>query len=444
MNIFRVVAEHWESKEQKVFWYNNVNSSISENREELAAALPAQEAFGIDKMNPISKNEIRVLKIQMGLACNYSCSYCVQREHAHPHARQAQDVSVILKLIQDSLDVTKVQRVEFWGGEPLVYLKTLKPLAEQLRKIMPEAVFGIITNGSLMTKEIADWLYDMGFGVGMSHDGPGQHLRGADPLDRKYEVIDYLIGKFLPEGRFSFNSMLNRQNISRMQVINFFKLKFPQHDFNSFGEMFFVDPYNEGSMDAIGFTTEGFIEVRRRNWLEIKANLEIADKVSSVRMAISAYLEEKDRSKGGQKCGMDRTDSLAVDMTGNVLTCQNVPFDSKAPNGESHGVGHLKKLEEVKVNTGTHWSRRADCSSCPVLPSCRGSCMFLQEEGFKAACETMYNSHLPMFALAFEMKTGYVPVFIDADWLPESRRDVWGQGVESVREKNRVIEQSIE
>jgi uncharacterized protein len=27
------------------------------------------------------------------------------------------------------------ERIEFWGGEPLVYIKTLKPLAERLRML---------------------------------------------------------------------------------------------------------------------------------------------------------------------------------------------------------------------------------------------------------------------------------------------------------------------
>ena len=44
--------------------------------------------------------------------------------------------------------------VEFWGGEPLVYIKTLRPLAEALRQRYQAASFGIVTNGSLLNPEI--------------------------------------------------------------------------------------------------------------------------------------------------------------------------------------------------------------------------------------------------------------------------------------------------
>ena len=74
-------------------------------------------------------------------------------------------------------------RIEFWGGEPFVYWKTLKPLAEALRARYPAAHFNIITNGSLLDLDKNAWLEKLGFSVGLSHDGPGYHARGADPLD---------------------------------------------------------------------------------------------------------------------------------------------------------------------------------------------------------------------------------------------------------------------
>jgi hypothetical protein len=76
-----------------------------------------------------------------------------------------------------------LHRIEFWGGEPFVYWKTLKPLAEGVRTLYPKARFNIITNGSLFDQEKIDWLYNLGFGVGISHDGPAYEAgRGADPL----------------------------------------------------------------------------------------------------------------------------------------------------------------------------------------------------------------------------------------------------------------------
>jgi hypothetical protein len=78
-------------------------------------------------------------------------------------------------------------KIEFWGGEPFVYWKTFKPLAEAIAKKFSEwkqpPKFSVITNGSLLTEDICAWLYAMGFSVAISHDGPGQYVRGPDPFD---------------------------------------------------------------------------------------------------------------------------------------------------------------------------------------------------------------------------------------------------------------------
>jgi hypothetical protein len=52
--------------------------------------------------------------------------------------------------------------------------------------------------------------------------------------------------------------------------------------------------------------------------------------------------------------------------------------------------------------------------------------MSLYGELFDQNCEMNYTSYIVPFVLAFEMKTGYIPVYIDRDNLPENRRNIWG------------------
>jgi uncharacterized protein len=40
----------------------------------------------------------------------------------------------------------------------------------------------VITNGSILSDEIIDWLMMLDFAVAISHDGPGQSVRGPDPV----------------------------------------------------------------------------------------------------------------------------------------------------------------------------------------------------------------------------------------------------------------------
>jgi uncharacterized protein len=91
---------------------------------------------------------------------------------------------------------------------------------------------------------------------------------------------------------------------------------------------------------------------------------------------------------------MDRTNNLAVDLKGNVLTCQNVSAAATAPNGQPHLIGQLSDLPGVQMKTATHWSQRRQCASCPVLQLCKGSCMFLEGQLWEAGCDAAYSDNL--------------------------------------------------
>lgn len=126
------------------------------------------------------------------------------------------------------------------------------------------------------------------------------------------------------------------------------------------------------------------------------------------------------------KCGMDHPSNLTVDMEGNVVTCQNVTANSTGPNGQSHKGGTIDDLAGVKITTSTHFSNRPHCSKCPVVQVCRGNCMFLEGDLFYGTCNTSFSDNIALWALAIEKITGWLPVFIDAPWLPPERQDIWG------------------
>jgi uncharacterized protein len=128
----------------------------------------------------------------------------------------------------------------------------------------------------------------------------------------------------------------------------------------------------------------------------------------------------------GQKCGMDDVDVMAVDLRGNVMTCQNVSPLEIAKNGESHFGGTLDDIENITLKSATHWMNRAGCASCPVLHICKGSCMFLDDKYWEVSCNNAYSDAIALFALSFQKMTGYVPVLIKNDKLPKDRQDIWG------------------
>ena len=388
----------------------------------------------VSRETPSPKDDIRIIKIQLGLSCNYSCDYCSQRFVPHSEETSYKHVEKFIRNL-DTWVKTPPKKIEFWGGEPLVYFKTLKPLAEALKEKYPEVEFLMITNGSLLTPEINNWLVDMNVGVGISHDGPGQKVRGPDPFDdieTQKNILDLYMKK---KGNLSFNSMVHKKNMDRLAIAKFFIEKFG-FDIR-IGEGAFIDSYDEGGVEHAKCSQDELYAFRRLTMHQLRDgklnNFSIT--FSRINEWLQSFKELRPAQVLGQKCGMDSIHAIAVDLRGNVLTCQNVSAVSSKDNGQQHLIGHVSNLENVKLDTATHWSHRDNCGKCPMLQLCKGSCMFLDDEKFQISCDTAYSDHLPYFCAAFEIATGCLPFVIKAedDSLPEVRGDLWGQASKSFK-----------
>lgn len=439
----------------KVFYYDNISNTLSsddgtvfEYPEIQPTLLPEYVPFSKDE--PVKKSKyIQLLKIQMGLSCNYSCDYCSQKFVERAPQTSAKDVEAFLeKLNVLKFDPEAGLKIEFWGGEPLVYWKTLKPLAEALRekfsdwKNQPQ--FSMITNGSILTDEIIDWLMMMNFSVSISHDGPGQSVRGPDPFDdpEKKELIlgFYRMMSRLKRG-ISFNSMLSAKNKSRKAIYEWFVNLTGNEDI-VLGEGGIVDAYDEDGITNSLQTLKEHFEFRQLSFSDIfstNGKIGFMSQINKIDDFTRAVLSHSDAKYLGQKCGMENEHVLAVDLSGNVITCQNVSAVETSKNGEPHLAGNLTDYDNVSITTATHWSNRDNCSSCPVLHLCKGSCMFLENKFWEISCANSYSDNVALFALAIQKMTGYIPTLIKAEGLPLERQDIWGTIYEHKEKVRKVI-----
>ena len=327
-----------------------------------------------------------------------------------------------------SFDEQTGLKVEFWGGEPLVYWKTLKPLAETILEKFKswdrKPYFSIITNGSILTEEMIDWLMMMNFQVSISHDGPGQSVRGPDPFDDQ-EVKERILGFYRMMTRlkkpFSFNSMLNQKNTSRKAIYDWF-VNLTGDENVQLGEGSLVDAYDEDGVTNSLITKKDHFDFRRQafgEFVQTSGNIGFKGLITKIGAFGQAVLSHQKADYLGQKCGMDDEGVIAVDLRGNVITCQNVSAAETAMNGNSHKIGSLDDFDNVKLNTATHWSKRDNCSNCPVLHLCKGACMFLEDKYWETSCSNAYSDNVVFFALAFmEITGGYIPTLIKSETLP--------------------------
>jgi uncharacterized protein len=250
----------------------------------------------------------------------------------------------------------------------------------------------------------------------------------GDPLHdpEQRAAIMALYARLAPQGRISFNAMINRENASRAAIQRFF-IELTGDSSVPIGEGSFVDAYDEGGIahslrpdELHAYRNLTFHEIRTGQAGNVQA---VSSKTASF---VNSIRSRRPASSLGQKCGMDKTDSIAVDLRGNVLTCQNVSAASNAPNGQPHRIGHVSDLASVKLNTATHWSKRDDCPNCPMLQICQGSCMFLEGPLWDRSCDNAFSDAVPIFAAGVEFLTGLVPIHIDGPQR-DDRKDIFGQ-----------------
>jgi uncharacterized protein len=439
--LFEIHAER-SADDKKIFYYDNETNILKDSNNNVFRYERQNTQVGtpfvpFDKDHPLKKSkQISHLKIQMGLSCNYSCDYCSQKFVERAPETSKKDIDSFLEKLEVlEFDESKGLKVEFWGGEPFVYWKTMKPLAEAIKekftswKNKPQ--FSVITNGSILTDDIIDWLMMMNFSVSISHDGPGQSVRGPDPFDdpeqKKRLIGFYRMMTRLKKG-ISFNPMMNSKNKSRKEVYDWFVDMIGDPNIQ-LGEGGIVDAYDEDGITNSLQTKAEHFEYRQTAFADIystQGKIGFVNQLSKIDGFTSDILNNTNAKFLGQKCGMDKEDVLAVDLRGNVMTCQNVSSLETSKNGESHLGGTLDDYDNVEIKSSTHWSNRKECSSCPVLHLCKGACMFLDKKFWDISCANAYSDNVALFALAIQNITGYIPTLIKQDDLPLDRQDIFG------------------
>jgi len=440
--IFEIVSSHPTEGTKKFYYDNELNvlkdsdGKVFEYPEIQKPLMNETRAFSKDAPLKKSRN-IHTVKIQLGLSCNYTCDYCSQRFVERPPETSKKDIEAFLQ----KLDVLNFSedigvKFEFWGGEPLVYWKTLKPLTEAIKEKYShweknKPLFSMVTNGSLLTREICSWLYYMNFNIGISHDGPGQHVRGPDPFDdpEKKAIILEFYNIMHEQSRISFNCMMNRRNTSRKAVRDWFVQLTGKEDVR-IGEGNFVDAYDDAAIENCLDTYQEHFEYRRLAFNDIVSSngqINFNNTLQKIDYFTKEVLTHFESKYVGQKCGMDDEHTIAIDLKGNVVTCQNVSIMETSKNGESHLGGHLDDYDNVEIKSATHWKNRSECSKCPVLHLCKGSCMYLDGKYWDVTCENAYSDNVALLAVAFtQITNGYVPIAISSPELPMHRQDIWG------------------
>jgi uncharacterized protein len=179
--------------------YDYLNSVLSDESasidEEVAARVEALREYGYlsdkkpetirhpstDSLPLLLERKMSAITLQLTQDCNFRCAYCIyseeknkkQRSHSRKHMSWETAKKAIDFFLEHSIDSER-RNVGFYGGEPLLRFELLQQIVEyaEMRLIGRPLTFSLTTNGSLLTEEIAAYLYAHNVNTLISLDGP--------------------------------------------------------------------------------------------------------------------------------------------------------------------------------------------------------------------------------------------------------------------------------
>lgn len=129
--------------------------------------------------------------------CNFSCRYCfADKLYSGTKTLEAGHIiNHIRKFLM--LSCSRVSSLIFFGGEPLLAFNEIKKSLKIIKSLFIDhqgtiPSFAIVTNGSLITREIANFFVDEDIVVTVSLDGPKRIHDACRPLRRgepSYEMV---------------------------------------------------------------------------------------------------------------------------------------------------------------------------------------------------------------------------------------------------------------
>jgi len=344
-------------------------------------ALEQKEMGGyLQKLNRLNPN-LRAAVI-LGMACNFACLYCYEgslKGTAAMSDATADQLAVFL-LARFSAGKKKRLILDFYGGEPLLYVQRIIYLAERLKPAI-EALGGIfeftlVSNGSLLIPTVVEELVALGLqSVKVTIDGPAANHDHFRPFK---------------DGRGSWSVIV--ENLLACRGLCVITLSG-----NYTAENYALFPALLDALTDRGFAPGDFASVQFYPVMQINdqfANPEFTGGCCSNDEpwvhAASLALREEIMQRGytypklyPSPCMVDVDDAFTVNHDGAIYKCVTLIGHRELACGDIwRGMGE----DWRQAWCVDHWKNEVQCCECVYLPLCFGGCraMAFQRNGHMA------------------------------------------------------------
>lgn len=325
--------------------------------------------------------EVMSVWVQTSNICNLKCSYCYIRKNKDQMS-DAVWLQFKKKILQTACQ-RKLKRVtlRLGGGEPTLTLKNyahhLEDIKNDLSKLGCELGIILITNLTVATPEMVEFVKRMDCSVSVSLDGLGEFhdtSRMFKNGDGSFNVIENNLNLLLEQGIHPMTlTVVSENNLDGLPEFTRYILK---------KNLFFR--YNLVINFSIGDLQKKLIKVLKEcyriieNYLDDHPDYDFDGKHAFCNLMTGGPVFQ------GCNAGYG---ALTLDTDGSIYVCQTVLRDGKSCGT----IWNEQDLLTISMNQKDYplWIERSECDSCNIRFICAGGCPLHEQENEKSVlCKT--------------------------------------------------------
>lgn len=318
------------------------------------------------------------VSIILGLACNFACVYCYEGSLKQGQAMTGETCARLVAFLQERYAArhrTRL-RLDFYGGEPLLYMAKIKAIAGPLKRFVEgrggEFRFSLVTNGSLLTRAVVTELLPYGlYAAKVTVDGPPDEHNRLRPFKNgqpSFAAIMANVRACSDLVRIGFGGNYTRENFHRVPELLDLALAGGLGP-EQLGRVQFHPVMQTVDTFANPEFTGGCLS-SNEPWL---AEAALFVRAEAIRRGFPAPRMIP------SPCMVDLDDGLVVNHDGTLFKCVAMIGHPQYAVGDVwRGLGDVGKICRRDL-----WRENEECGACVYLPLCFGGCrsMAMQRTG---------------------------------------------------------------
>lgn len=305
------------------------------------------------------------LTINPTMNCNFKCWYCYETHIKD--SKMSEDtleniVAHVDKLLADKKDVLKKFKLQWFGGEPMLYFKKtvlplLKEIYPKMKKHGVEFDSGFTTNGLLINQGVLDNCKK--YGVSLFQITLDGHRERHNAV------------RFISESRGSYDEIVANMKLCLKNELHVSaRINISAETISDL--LLIIEDFKDITNKDKEYLTFSFHEV----WQEEKnLTADISAIVNEFRYhnLKSTYLGESSASIKAS-CYADKKNHATINYNGDVFKCTARDFDEGSREGVLDESGAITWNQKYQKRIYDSRFSNKPCLECKILPVCNGGC----------------------------------------------------------------------